>query len=47
MNAIVFSAVWGVVMMFGGIFLKKKASAKWLAIVGIALLVIVNWHVGI
>ena len=43
MNAIVFSAVWGVVMMFGGIFLKKKASAKWLAIVGIALLVIVNW----
>jgi len=43
MNAIVFSAVWGLVMMFGGIFLKKKSSAKWLAIIGVALLVILNW----
>ena len=32
MNAILFSAVWGVVMMFGGLIMKKKSSPKWLAL---------------
>jgi NADH-quinone oxidoreductase subunit N len=43
MNAILFSAVWGVVMMFGGLIMKKKSSPKWLAIVGVSLLLLLNW----
>jgi NADH-quinone oxidoreductase subunit N len=43
MNAILFSAVWGVVMMFGGLIMKKKSSAKWLAVTGAALLLVLNW----
>ena len=43
MNAIILSAVWGVVMMYSGILLKKKSSAKFVAITGIILLIIVNW----
>jgi len=43
MNAILFSAVWGVVMMFGGLIMKKKSSPKWLAIVGVSVLLLLNW----
>src|SRR4051812_25837062 len=42
MNTIIFSALWGVVMMFAGAFLKNPAWAKYIAITGILLLFIVN-----
>lgn len=42
MNAILFSAVWGIVMMFSGVFIKSKSTPKYLAIAGIVLLCIVN-----
>ncbi len=43
MNAIILSAVWGIVMMYSGVVLKKKSSAKYVAIIGIVMLIIVNW----
>ncbi len=43
MNAIILSAVWGVVMMYSGIILKKKSSAKYVAILGMLLLIVANW----
>ncbi len=42
MNAIITSAIWGVVMMFSGLFLKKNRSIELLAIVGVILLLILN-----
>ena len=42
MNAIIFSAVWGIVMMFSGAFIKNKATPKYLALAGIVLLFVVN-----
>ncbi|MEO5945081.1 MAG: NADH-quinone oxidoreductase subunit N [Ferruginibacter sp.] len=42
MNAIIFSAVWGIVMMFSGVFIKTKSTPKYLAIIGILLLFVVN-----
>ena len=42
MNAIIFSATWGIVMMFSGVFVKSKTTPRYLAIIGIALLFIVN-----
>lgn len=42
MNAIIFSAIWGVVMMFSGIFLTKRAAIRNLAILGIAILLVLN-----
>lgn len=42
MNAIIFSAIWGVIMMFTGAFIKSKTLPKYLAIAGIVLLFIVN-----
>jgi NADH-quinone oxidoreductase subunit N len=42
MNAIIISALWGVVMMFGGVFLKKNAHISILACVGIIVLLTVN-----
>ncbi|MBC7934530.1 MAG: NADH-quinone oxidoreductase subunit N [Rhizobacter sp.] len=42
MNAIIFSATWGIVMMFSGVFAKSKSTPRWLAIAGIVLLFIVN-----
>ena len=42
MNAIIFSAIWGVVMMFSAVFIKSKTVPKWLAIAGVILLFIVN-----
>jgi NADH-quinone oxidoreductase subunit N len=42
MNAIIISALWGVVMMFGGVFFKKSSQAKYWAIAGIIILLVVN-----
>jgi NADH-quinone oxidoreductase subunit N len=42
MNAIVISAIWGVVMMFSGIFSKNNAVIRGTALTGLALLIAVN-----
>jgi NADH-quinone oxidoreductase subunit N len=42
MNAIIFSAIWGIVMMFTGAFVKSKTVPKYLAIAGILLIFIAN-----
>lgn len=42
MNALILSAVLGVIMMFSGILLKQKAMVRNLAISGIIILLIVN-----
>ncbi len=42
MNAIIFSAIWGVLMMFSGIFTSNKAVIRNLAIAGMALLLLLN-----
>lgn len=42
MNAIVISAVWGVVMMFTGLFAKSKSVVRSVAILGMLLLLTVN-----
>ena len=42
MNPILISAVWGVVMMFGGVFVKQASSVRVLAITGAAILFISN-----
>ncbi len=42
MNAIVFTALWGVLMMFAGAFLKSKTAPKYLAIAGMILVFIMN-----
>ncbi len=42
MNAIIFTAIWGVVMMLGGAFIKNKATPKYLAIGGLVLILISN-----
>ncbi len=42
MNAIILSAVWGVVMMLGGAFIKNKSTPKYLAIFGLSLVLISN-----
>jgi NADH-quinone oxidoreductase subunit N len=42
MNAIILSAVWGVVMMFSGVFLKSKDHVRIAAIFGALLLLVTN-----
>ena len=43
MNALLLSAILGVVMMFTGLLVKKNATIKAVAIAGMALLFVVNW----
>ena len=43
MNAIILSAVWGIVMMFSGVFLKSKTAIRNLGIVGLTLLLVGNY----
>src|SRR6201985_3302161 len=43
MNAIILSAIWGIVMMFSGIFTTSKAAIRNTAIVGLALLLVANY----
>ena len=42
MNALIISAVFGVIMMFSGLLLKKKSSVRGLAVTGIIILLLVN-----
>ena len=42
MNALILSAVLGVVMMFSGILLKRKAAVRNVALAGMVLLLVVN-----
>ncbi len=42
MNAILFSAIWGIIMMFGGAFVKKHAMLRVLAALGAMVLLLVN-----
>ncbi len=42
MSAIILSALWGVVMMFGGVFFKKNTSPKYWGIAGIIMILIAN-----
>ena len=42
MNAIILTAIWGVVMMLGGAFIKSKATPKYLAIFGLVVILIAN-----
>ena len=42
MNAIIITAAWGIVMMFGGVFFKQKSTPKYWAIVGLILAIIAN-----
>jgi NADH-quinone oxidoreductase subunit N len=42
MNAIILTAIWGIVMMFGGVFFKSKSTPKYWAIGGLLLVLIAN-----
>lgn len=42
MNALIISAVWGVVMMFSGILLKEKSHVRLIAVFGMFALLAVN-----
>jgi NADH-quinone oxidoreductase subunit N len=42
MNAIIFSALWGVILMLAGVFIKNKTSIRYLAIIGAALLILAD-----
>src|SRR5882724_7570537 len=42
MNAIIFSAIWGIVMMFSGIFVSRRATIRNLAILGSGILLVLN-----
>src|SRR5216110_1594432 len=44
MNAIILTAVWGIVMMFGGAFFKQKSTPKYWAIAGLILAIIANCY---
>src|SRR5258708_3478532 len=42
MNSIILTAVWGIVMMFGGAFIKSKTTPKYLAIAGLLFILVAN-----
>src|SRR5580704_16243642 len=42
MNAIIISALWGVIMMFSGIFTTSKSAVRNIAIAGIVILLAAN-----
>ena len=43
MNAILLTAIWGIIMMFGGVFFKSKQTPKYWAIAGLVLIIISNY----
>ncbi|MEP7109407.1 MAG: NADH-quinone oxidoreductase subunit N [Ferruginibacter sp.] len=43
MNAIILTAAWGIIMMFGGVFFKTKARPKYWAVAGLFLIFIANF----
>jgi len=42
MNAIILTAIWGVIMMFGGVFFKKSTTPKYWAIAGMVIILGAN-----
>jgi NADH-quinone oxidoreductase subunit N len=42
MNTIILTAIWGIVMMLAGAFVKSKSTPKYLAIAGLVLIIIAN-----
>jgi len=42
MNAIIFTAIWGVGMMLGGAFIKNKSIPKYMAIFGLTIILVLN-----
>jgi NADH-quinone oxidoreductase subunit N len=42
MNTIILSAIWGVVMMFGGVFFSKPSTPKYFAIAGLLIILLCN-----
>jgi NADH-quinone oxidoreductase subunit N len=42
MNAIILTAIWGVIMMFCGVFVKSKKAPKFIAITGLLLVFAAN-----
>ena len=42
MNALLVSALWGVIMMFSGIAIKRAATIRTIALIGIAILLGLN-----
>ena len=44
MNAIILTAVWGIIMMFGGVFFKSKNTPLYWAIAGIVLILAANCY---
>lgn len=42
MNALIVTAGWGVLMMFGGVWFKRRETPKYFAIVGMVLALLVN-----
>ncbi len=42
MNLILISAIWGIVMMFSGLFIQNKSTAKTIALAGVVVLIIAN-----
>ncbi len=42
MSAIILSAIWGVIMMFGVVFFKKTTTPKYWAIAGIIIILLAN-----
>ena len=44
MNAIILTAIWGIVMMFGGVFFKRKSTPLYWAVAGLAVIFIANCH---
>lgn len=43
MNAIVFTAVFGIVLMFSGLFIQNKRTIRYMAIAGMVLAFVLNW----
>ena len=44
MNAIILTAAWGIIMMFGGVFFKSKSTPLYWAIAGIILILAANCY---
>lgn len=42
MNAIIFSALWGVLLMFGGVLFRNPSTSRYWAIAGLLLVFVVN-----
>src|ERR1700757_4045340 len=42
MNAIILTAIWGIIMMFGGVFIESKTAPKYWAIAGLVIILVAN-----